>query len=1287
MGRKKRRVLKISLTIILFLIVGGTIANWYLKNKLENYLKSELSKEVYLATNGFYDMQFSDLSVGIIDGSLRIENIQFVPDTATFKEWAAKDSLPSTYFKIYVGSIHFEGINLTWRFNYKKLNFRLFEIQNPVVEIFDSQYSDRFEKKTKNTSDQTLHDLISPYIDVLTVKKMNMEHAHVVYSSFDGSSTSTYALKDVSFHAYGFRLDEDSFESGKLLYCDNFDFTTNRPQVLLSNNQFVFNTDKIELNTVDSIINIENVDLIPQKQLWIQNNELPESYVESRVKSIRLEGVYFNREDALNNLKARLFEVRDSEIKYFNLQKANKKDTLAENKQSKQRKEPAVLSWTLYAMVSPLFNSITIDEIGVNTARLQYTNRDKDTVDIYTLDNFNFAAYHFKVDPEADRKQRFLYSDGFSIDARGIQGNVNTKNQNIEVDELLLNTVLGRFQIAGVKLSPITTKTKYDYISGSIDSITVSGIQYEKGIKANLFSIDAPKIEYVKMPSRKSKSVDNPEDSAVDDPLQNLDVISPFFNHLSIDNVRINNANVRLRDKSVKGELNLYLPKVDFNATNLLINKETIENSGTYFTFDNFRLRFERFDNLLPGKEYRLKIKEGLLTGMKGRLYLRDVQLIPQENTWAKAPDTYIGFSSPFIDIRDINYDPFKKKQKITFGFFDLKAPRIRVVKTGDGKDDNRTKGSKSEEFDLLVFKTNVSDAAVSYIDKTLKDSVQVLSKNLYLDNLVWNSHLGISVNKLDILTPQVDIRKSGLQKTSVSRKSEKGKTAKLPLKINNIKVTDIGINLGQPDLEFGFATRQMLLEGIDRTGSVFRMDNLIIDAPAIKIAQTLRTPADSGSKSDNDADLYDQLRELAPLISIGNFNISEAAIDYKSALAGRTDVHQKLNTTTLKFKGLDVNAEKRDFKLDDFDFKTEDIHFPVDNGYYTMKIGDVELSKSKGLFRLDKIHLDAAFPKQEFAYYHPRNKDWFDVKVDNVTLSGIDFTTYFIEKELNASLLSVKNVNLLNYKNQKIEIEHNIMPFIYEGLYKVPVVFNIDSLDVTNFNVVYEELPKNGTEAGKIFFTEMNGRISDFTNKATSQNHHMTLLADGKLMGTGHFTAEWAIPADSAIDHFRLKAKLSDFNLQDLNQLITPLAPARVESGIVRDLTFSTDATSKGATVDMLFLYNNLHISVLKNQNGLLIENKLISRAANAVLKKDNPDIKRGKARKPRQIRSEIVRDPYHSTFNYFWQILQPPVVESVGVSQGKQNFMKKVAGFVGKVKNLFKRNKDKDKPEPEKE
>ena len=171
-------------------------------------------------------------------------------------------------------------------------------------------------------------------------------------------------------------------------------------------------------------------------------------------------------------------------------------------------------------------------------------------------------------------------------------------------------------------------------------------------------------------------------------------------------------------------------------------------------------------------------------------------------------------------------------------------------------------------------------------------------------------------------------------------------------------------------------------------------------------------------------------------------------------------------------------------------------------------------------------------------------------------------------------------------------------------------------------------------------------------------------------------------LPVDSLNDHFHLKAHLNKFDLRDLNQLITPMAPAKVEDGHIKSLTFSTDASSKGATIEMLMLYNDLTVSVLRNKDGELTTNTLVSTIANKVIKKNNPD---KEYKKERHVHVTIERDAYHSTFNYLWQILQPAVVESVGFSQKKQNFAKKVTGFLNKVKGIFRSDKKSKKKDAE--
>ncbi len=1276
MKTKKRKLLKIVCSVIIILVVGAFLANWYMKNRLERLLREQLTERISTATGGFYRFQTQELEIGLFNGELTLEGVDFKPDSVVFRQWASKDSLPQKYFEVQIQKIHFKGLNLIWLLSYKELHFDLFEIQTPVVKVFDSGNLSKVENRSKNQSSKTLYEMISPYIDVIGVKKMNLEHASITYVANDQGAPAIYGLKDVSFHAYGFVLDKNSSQSGKLLLCDNFDFTTNQPQVLLSNNQFLLETDNILLNTKDSIIQIDKVHLQPQTILWEQQHAKPDTYLETKIKSIKVKGVHFKRENGFNYLEATAFDISKSEIQYFNIKRDSLKVEAKPKIKTEAVQDTLNLSWTLYAIVSPILHSISIDKIGIDEAKLRYTNSSDKGIDVYNLNKFNFEAYGFKVDSLADIQQRFLYSQGFAIDATTIQGVAISQNHAMSIGRMKLNTVTKDFQIKDVNVWAISLKSKRDYMSGTIDSISLSGLEYENGLKAERLSIDAPKIEYVRMQKTRQKEIVEANSKSV-----NLDAVTPFFDHISINQVNLNSGNITFTDKMNKDNNVYKLPRINFSATNFLINEATLQHSLTYFAYDDIRFSFEQFDNFLPGKQYRLMIKKGVYTGIGGNLELRDVRLIPQNESGSKASDIYVSLLTPFMAVRHIDYKISPTGNTLMFNSLNIEAPRIRITKVRDAHHTVKKETPSSDKpLNFIAGVFDITDGDIVYSDRTTKDSLKTQFNDLQLKSLSWDAEMKkTSIGSIMLQSPNIHYRKRQEAEQGGNNAIPPGSFAR-SLEIGQIGIVNAKVGVNQPSLKLNFETPNIDIRTIKWSNKQFSLTSVNIAKPEVKINQISSTDKIANKPSSDKQNLYSALDKIANEISITKFNVDDANIDYASTLNGKLNRQQRFNTARLSFSDLIINSNLKTFTLGDIEFSTRNFRFPLNNGFYTLQAEAIELKKTGNSLKIDNLHLVPAYPKQEFAYHHPTNRDWFDVKVGNVLLSGIDFSRYFANDVLHAGGLFVKDVELLNFKNQQIEIQHNIMPMIYEGLQKLPVKFVIDTANVENFKVVYEELPKTGTTSGVIFFTNMNGRLSGLTNIVSKPNQYIQLDADGNLMGSGYFTATWMLPVDSLNDHFYLQAKLNEFDMKDLNQLITPMAPAQIEEGHIKSLTFSTDASTTGATIDMLMLYNDLNISVLKNKDGESTVNSLFSTIANKVIKKNNPD---KEDKKPRHVNITIKRDAYHSTFNYLWQILQPAVVESVGFSQSKQNFAKKVSGFFKKVSGFLKESKKENKKE----
>ena len=984
MSSKIRKILKHTVIAILSLVVLFLVLNLFLTGRLERYLKKELIERTAKATDGFYRLSFDKLSISFFKGELRLEGISLEPDSMVFEHLAALDSLPDTYVSTRIEGIDFKGINLVWRWNYRQLHFNTFEIRSPEVRIYGSSESNPLASglavdTVEHTESKTLYEVISPYIDALSVKTLNLENASISYNVEKQVSPIIYTLNNVSFHAYGFMLDSTSSRSGKLLYCDNFDFVTNQPQTLLVNNDFRLETDSICLSTQDSIIYIQKIQLLPQELLWGETNRKPTNYLEGKVQTVEIQGIHFRREDALNHLSARNFEIQSSDIKVYDLTR--------EKKLANADADSLVQALSLYDVISPVLHSISVDQIRIERTSLHYSLALKGQIEDFSIPEFDFHAEGLLIDSLVAPGEELNYFRSIAFEANDIQGIMRARNHRFDIKRLAMNTASGSFHMDSIWLRPLSVRSRNDYLSGCIDTVRIDGLAYDKGISADLLMIRSPRLVYYKTPSVESS--DKGKSTSVNSRVDVENLLNPFLQYLSIRKIQIQNANVTLAAKK-----------------------------------DSIR------------------------------------------------------FSTPLISLAGIRI--FKNSiYQIGFDRFDL----------SDG------------------------DFSMS-----------------------WGSD------------------------TTILRTES------------------------QKDIQLA-------------------LENVFVD------------------------------------------------------------------------------LKKKTFQLGDLQLQTKDIDIPLDNGFYRLKIGDLDLRKS-GL-RLDNVHLVSPYSKMEFAYKQPKHQDWFDVKVGNVRLNDVDIPGYFSTKELRVGGLWINDVLLQNLKNRKIPVEPHIVPMIYEGLQKAPVRFKIDTASVANFSVVYEELPVKGDKPGKLYFTDMNGQFSGLTNIVSYPEQFIRLHADGNLMGSGHFTATWQLPVDSLYDRFLLDARLDSLDLLSLNEIVKPLAPAEVVSGWAQDVVFHMDASSRKGRIRLDFPYRKLKVALLKEKDGETTQKGFLSRLANLVLRDNNPAHPERKDSKLRKVDMEIVRDPYHSTFNYLWQMLRPALVESVGVSKKEQDAALKVAGFFTKVKRFFGLDKKKDKRE----
>ena len=252
------------------------------------------------------------------------------------------------------------------------------------------------------------------------------------------------------------------------------------------------------------------------------------------------------------------------------------------------------------------------------------------------------------------------------------------------------------------------------------------------------------------------------------------------------------------------------------------------------------------------------------------------------------------------------------------------------------------------------------------------------------------------------------------------------------------------------------------------------------------------------------------------------------------------------------------------------FNVTVSELKYIFPDSLYYVDIGKVEYAWRDSSLLVRDLKYKSFVDQYQFAYHDSKHSDWMDLELGRFRMENIALEELLHGKSLLVDHLSLDNVVFRNFKNQKIEITHHIMPILYEQIQGIPYLFRIKQVSINNLSVYYQELAKNGTDPGEIFFTEMNIESGNFTNIPATFTQTNQLSLSCKLMGEGQINAQMYFPVDTAYNHAEIKGTLGPMTMISLNRIIEPLAFARIKDGMIQGMDFHITGSKERANIDI---------------------------------------------------------------------------------------------------------------------
>lgn len=531
------------------------------------------------------------------------------------------------------------------------------------------------------------------------------------------------------------------------------------------------------------------------------------------------------------------------------------------------------------------------------------------------------------------------------------------------------------------------------------------------------------------------------------------------------------------------------------------------------------------------------------------------------------------------------------------------------------------------------------TDTETKPSETVLDTRPQLIKKLQQLIKQGSNGLYNLSIREVnpDILNSTVGISKVLLSPDTVALK-QLASERKLPDNVFKIKTDSIWIDgLGIKDI--------LSKEAVD-------VKTIHILHPTIEVY----TQKKSYNKKEVPKTLYQRLMNGMKHIGIGRVVIDNGTLIAHDVEKNKTTRYNDIaiNLSNIVIDSTTQYDKNRFLFAKEAELSMKNYRVPASNNRYDFKIGSVSINATKHLLMAKNLALLPRYNKEEWQQHIPSMKDRYVVNIPSVQFRNIDWWSFINKNMLQAERAEIDKINFDIYLDRRLPSgPKGIQNFPSQLLMQLPLKLHISKLNVNELNFSYEEFSPQSGKPGTLYIDNMRGTISNLTNMPAfiKKNKFTTVYATGTFMH--------AAPAALSMRFDMLQYKtgvfsadlksLKGFDGTIVNSVAEPLGLFYIKRGQLKQLTSHLHGDNYKAAGEVLFLYNNLHVTLLKKDtaksNGFK-KKTVTSFLANALILKDqNP-----KDGHTRNSSLSTNRKPGTSFFNLLWKATFIGILQTIG-------------------------------------
>lgn len=414
---------------------------------------------------------------------------------------------------------------------------------------------------------------------------------------------------------------------------------------------------------------------------------------------------------------------------------------------------------------------------------------------------------------------------------------------------------------------------------------------------------------------------------------------------------------------------------------------------------------------------------------------------------------------------------------------------------------------------------------------------------------------------------------------------------------------------------------------------------------------------------------LYASLHKNFSAFSVGRIDLSDTKLTFTQIKKDSSRVITRLQGVDMKIRGMEIDsisendparflyARNFDLELDKWDYRTPD-------SLYWLHVNKISYNAVGREMNIAEIKLTPRYNKPDFDKKIKTQQDRFQLVFRELRFQGIPFIALLQRQQLFVKKIDINGGEINVYRNRGLPMPpgNKLGQFPNQLLHKLEMPLHIDSIQAKGVDISYTELSQQSGDAGKIMFHNAGGVFRNISNvdSLVMRNNHCIIDLHAILMKTGKLRARFDFTLADTTGAFAVAGLLNDMDGKEFNQVTTALGNIQIRSALIKELEFNMRGHERSASGTLKFLYSNLKIGMLKDEedkNGNRKKKGLASLLANLLaIKNENPS----PGEPVRVVKPTFRRDIQKSFFNLVWKTIFTGVKETVGTplleSMGKR-------------------------------